>query len=353
MITEEVNKTNQRTDRHNNYIFRPATRADLPAVAEMLNHWSQHAQGVTKFEANEIGDEWDTPGFSLEGDTCLAFAPDGTLAAYYELWDLMDNHSRINLWGRVHPAYTRQGIGSALLEWAEGRARRSIPLAPYGQRVVLATSSLTGLTEPEKLFLDHGFSAVRYFLRMVINLDGQETYQPKWPVGIQVRALRPGVDETAAVMAVRDSFRDHWGYVVTPLEEEMKRWKHLMETFEYFDPALWFLAWDGDEVAGVSLCYERAFDDPNMGWVGTLGVRRPWRRQGLAMALLMHSFADFARRGRTRAGLGVDASSLTGATRLYEKAGMHSDPAWQMTAFHKELRPGFDPSTQSLENIAI
>jgi len=49
-------------------------------------------------------------------------------------------------------------------------------------------------------------------------------------------------------------------------------------------------------------------------------------------------------------GLGVDAQSLTGATRLYEKAGMHSDPARQLVLYEKELRPGIEIRTQSLED---
>jgi len=48
-------------------------------------------------------------------------------------------------------------------------------------------------------------------------------------------------------------------------------------------------------------------------------------------------------------GLGVDAQSLTGATRLYEKAGMHPDPHHQLSFFELELRPGIDLSTQTAE----
>ncbi len=84
-----------------------------------------------------------------------------------------------------------------------------------------------------------------------------------------------------------------------------------------------------------------------MGWVGSLSVCRPWRRKGLAVALLYHSFAEFYRQGHRRVGLGVDSSSLTGATRVYERAGMHAD---QHTAIYsKVLRDGVDVATESLE----
>ena len=76
--------------------------------------------------------------------------------------------------------------------------------------------------------------------------------------------------------------------------------------------------------------------------MASLSVRRPWRKQGLGLALLQQSIAEFYRRGYRKVGLGVDAQNLSGAVRLYEKAGMHSDPQLQMTIFEKELRPGKD-----------
>jgi ribosomal protein S18 acetylase RimI-like enzyme len=94
-----------------------------------------------------------------------------------------------------------------------------------------------------------------------------------------------------------------------------------MTRAETFVPSLWFLALAGDELAGFSLC-RRDSTDPAAGYVELLGVRRPWRRHGLGEALLRHSFQAFRERGWTRGTLGVDASSPTGATRLYERAGM-------------------------------
>ena len=75
---------------------------------------------------------------------------------------------------------------------------------------------------------------------------------------------------------------------------------------------------DNPAPSGVSLCDL----DPDEGWVGVLGVRRPWRRRGLARALLYESFREIRERGKPRAKLGVDAANPTGATRLYESAGM-------------------------------
>ena len=129
-------------------------------------------------------------------------------------------------------------------------------------------------------------------------------------------------------------------------EDELENFRTFWRTNEKFDSTLYFLALDGDEVAGVSLCYPSADDDPDMGWVGSLGVRRPWRRTGLGLALLQRSFREFHQRGRHKVGLGVDAQNLTGATRLYTKAGMRPDPLWQTSVFEKELRAGKELRTQ-------
>ena len=110
---------------------------------------------------------------------------------------------------------------------------------------------------------------------------------------------------------------------------------------EDIDPSLWYIAWDGDQIAGFALDRYRN----GHGWVGTLGVRRPWRKHGLGLALLYHSFGEFYKRGKQTASLGVDAANPTGATRLYQKAGMHV--AAEYVSYEKELRPGLEPEVDT------
>ena len=91
----------------------------------------------------------------------------------------------------------------------------------------------------------------------------------------------------------------------------------------------------GDEIAGLCLCDVNkehiARIGRQEGWVDILGVRRPYRCQGLGRALLLAGLHVLKRAGMESAtplvlrpkdsGLGVDAESLTGATRLYESVG--------------------------------
>jgi ribosomal protein S18 acetylase RimI-like enzyme len=169
---------------------------------------------------------------------------------------------------------------------------------------------------------------------------------PVWPEGITLRPFDPERDLEAVARADGEAFRDHWGYIQRPFEQDLLIFRHWLSE-PRFDPTLWFVAVHGAEVAGVSLCDAWTDEDPDQGWVGSLAVRRPYRKQGLGLALLRHSFGEFYRRGRKAAGLGVDAQNLTGALRLYEKAGMRVFR--KSNTYEKELRPGVELSTQTVE----
>jgi ribosomal protein S18 acetylase RimI-like enzyme len=181
---------------------------------------------------------------------------------------------------------------------------------------------------------NEGFKPVRFFWRMRIAMQAPPP-EPVWPAGLRVRTIQPGTDDQAAFEAIHDAFRDHWGYTPWRYDD----WRARFLERENFDPSLFFLAVVADgpqagEIAGASLCAQR----PSYGWVSQLGVRRPWRKLGLGLALLRQSFGEFFRRGDAAIELGVDASNQTGATRLYERAGMHI--AREYVLYEKEIRHG-------------
>jgi ribosomal protein S18 acetylase RimI-like enzyme len=177
-----------------------------------------------------------------------------------------------------------------------------------------------------------GFTPIRFSWRMEIQLS-QPPNLATWPAGVELRPFVSAEHARQVFEAHQEAFADHWGHTPVPYDD----WDLRKLKSENFDPSLWHVAWAGDEIAGISLCSKRA----GIGWVGTLGVRRPWRRQGLGMALMQHSFGEFYRRAQFTIGLGVDASSPTGATRLYERAGMRV--ASEFVIYEKEYRPGREP----------
>jgi mycothiol synthase len=162
-----------------------------------------------------------------------------------------------------------------------------------------------------------GWQPIRYSFQMQIDLDG-ELPAPEWPDGLSPRNLQPG-EEERVYEAHMDAFADHWEHHRYTFED----WRNFNVGRHSFDPSLWWLVDEGDELAAISLNAWHFSGDPQFGWVHVLGVRPQWRKRGVGTALLHHSFRDFKERGATRVGLGVDGENTTGAVRLYERVGMH------------------------------
>lgn len=326
------------------FIVRPPRLSDLEDVLEMLEISDLSTVGEIEAAPETLYTDWRKPNISLDRNFRIVTAPNGRIVAYAELWDTHDPLSNTWLWSRVHPEFEDQGIGTYLLNWAEGVSRESMARAPEGTRVSMDTGIVSTYQPAINLFLGYGMKLKRHFYTMMMALD-KPISEPVLPENVNIRPMHGPEELTAVVKAIDDASRDHWGYVEGSFESELDHWKHVIKTDPSFDKELWFLAVDGEEIAGYSLCWPKFGAKEEMGWVAELGVRRPWRRQGLGLALLKHSFREMQQRGKNKVGLGVDADSLTGATRLYEKAGMHA--ARRFDVYEKELRPGINLARQS------
>ena len=292
---------------------RPATEQDAPAINELVVAADEAVMGWSDSTVADLIDWWRL--FDLERDSWLA--DDGALAAYGVLYP---HGETAELDGYVHPSRTGLGLGRWLLGRGQERGRELGLLNAQ-------TWCLAPDTAARSLFEDEGFNEVRRYYRMVAELDGPPP-GPEWPDGFRVDTFELE-DARAFHAAMDEAFAEEWNFVPMPFE----RWfEHRVEAPD-FDPTLWFIVRDGDEIAGVLRGEPQRFD---AGWVGALAVRRRWRRRGIGLALLRHAFAEFHRRGEQRVALGVDAQNPTGATRLYERAGM--SVAYEAVAFEKELR---------------
>ena len=125
--------------------------------------------------------------------------------------------------------------------------------------------------------------------------------------------------------ATREAFADEWGFQALPFEE----WWAMRSDD---DKSLWFVVRDGERIVAYARCEAGRHGG---GFVGMIGTRKAWRRRGLGLALLQHAFREFWARDIRRVTLGVDSENATGATRLYERAGMHVES--ESVTFEKEL----------------
>jgi mycothiol synthase len=328
------------------FTVRGASLEDVGASLEMWNLWAHKVIGQDEIsDVQAIRNEWRSPGFDPAEDIRLVFAPDGGLVGYIEVWTTTKPPVHPWIWGRVHPDYSGLGIGTWMLSWAENHSLKALDKLAPDLRFAPRVGIYNQAKESQKLFEAFGYHYIRSSYRMLIQLDAPPP-APVWPEGLTIRTYNPETDLEDVFRTDQDVFRDHFGFIEEPYREGLARFKHFMTGYEGFDPSLWFIAWDGDEVAGICLCRPQGFDDPELGYVNVLGVRRAWRKRGLGLAFLYHAFGEFYRRGKRKAGLGVDAENLTGALRLYEKAGMHVHRQFDM--FEKEIRPGLEISVQSL-----
>lgn len=325
----------------NDLRIRGAQLEDAQAVTDFANLCSIADLGTQTLTLDDTRREWQVPGLELDKDMRLVFAPNGQLIGYIEVWNVEEPYARPGCWGRVHPDYRGQGIGTYLLRYAEERAREKLHLAPSDAQVTLGTGVDSRVQSGIELMEHKGFTVGRRFYEMQIDMTDAPP-APQFLAGITIRTAISGQDDRAVYDAIMDAFADHWGFLPMSFE----RWGHFMLNGDRYDPSLWFLAMDGSEIAGMALCDPKSSHDPMMGWVDDLGVRRVWRKRGLGLALLHHAFGEFYRRGTRKVGLGVDASSLTNAVKLYERAGMHV--AKTSYRYEKVLRPGKELSTQTL-----
>jgi len=312
------------------HTVRAPTMDDVQDVVDLINAYEVLTEGRAYTSLGDVGASWTADNFSPATDAWLVVSSSGEIAGYGEIRRL--NEAVMESDGYVHPLHQGQGVGARLVRHIEGRAQEVA--ASTGQPEVQLTSGLNaGDAASVQLFESHGFKPVRYFLRMRRELE-ETLPAPAWPSGVQVRALENADQADAVFRPTMEIFEDHWRH----RSENLEDWKHRWLEGGAFDPAMWFIAEAEGEIVGLSLCK----DIGGLGEVSTLGVRRPWRRRGLAMALLQHSFACFRQRGYTQAELTVDSENLTGATRLYQRAGMQEISRYVIVG--KQIVTGSAPS---------
>jgi mycothiol synthase len=233
----------------------------------------------------------------------------------------------------VHPAWRFNGLEDALLDWAEERGRQRLRQASGAAPRVLRSSIPDTLIKRQAQLAQRGFGIVRYFYRMQRDLS--EPIAPVLlPDDLALRAYTP--DLGAAVLAAfNEAFRDHWSFEpVTPED-----WQQFFIERSSFRPDLTYVVMDGAEVAGFSFnCIsveENARRHTSEGWVEVLGVRRSWRKRGVATALLCASLHAFKAEGLQHALLGVDAENPTGALRVYNSVGFN--PVKRYIQFEKRI----------------
>ncbi len=296
------------------YSVRPARIGDLDIVHEIIAKQNAVDYGSAMTTVDDLRQKWES--LNLEDDTCMAYV-DHEPAGYAEVTEGDSLYIYLADRNNVDLAFE-------LLTILEGKvAARKKDKVNLFTRISEKNNTLL------QLFASRGYHSDLSFLIMETTL-AEPPPAPLWADGITMRAFVRDQDEQATYRADEEAAEDKGYHDPLSYEGWVKRMRMDQESF---DPSLWFLACDGNEIAGAVLnLYAKESDT---GWVDHLSVRRAWRQRGIGKALLLYSLGEFYKRGVRKIKLSVDSKSLTNAPRLYESAGMKTIQQYHI--YRKEM----------------
>ncbi len=321
------------------FTIRPAELSDNDAVVALYNANRLKTIGEATVEADEFTRAWSEHGFDINQSTRVVVTADDQIVAYTDVWDMLNPPVSPWIGGCVHPDHEGQGLGTAILTWAIERAKQALPRCPQQARFSVRSGLSEGYEPAHHLLTTFGFGVSRHWWIMRIERQ-KNPPTPLIPKGITIRPMHHPEELEKVIQADDTAFRDHYGYVEHPYAELVAEWKEWIKNDKEFNPDLWFVAVDDatKKFAGICLCRHTIDNIPQRAHVDSLGVVPQYRKQGLGLAILQTSFNALWALDKQEITLGVDATSIAGATRLYEKAGMSIFR--RSTSYEKELRPG-------------
>lgn len=313
--------------------LRPfAGDGDFPAMAEVANAvFAADAMGWVRTPEHIRRDYAAFTHFDASRDVVMAEL-DGRLVGYVRTAQWIDEKGILvqGQTGFVHPAFRRRGVGRELLRWVEARQREVAHAqgAPASVHHVYVTEGETG----RAAFLQRaGYAPARHFLRMErATLDDIPDFP--LPQGFEQRSVQP--EHLRPIFdAHMEALEDHWG-VAPARPGDFERW----QTLPTFQPHLWQVAWhiESDRVAGQVKPFineeQNLTQNRRRGETEFISVGVPWRRRGLARALIVRALRAQRDAGMNESVLGVDADNAHEAARLYEHCG------FRVTQRHVVLR---------------
>lgn len=237
------------------------------------------------------------------------------------MWEESSNSWIYGWLMHVHHGWKQKGVEEVLVYWLEEQAELN------HQTLHLESSGIHSAVIPEEdrycqdILQRRDYSPTRYFENMKRDLVDIPDFP--LPEGIHVRPVFPSQYRQVWDANV-EAFQDHWGATIPP-ESALQEF---ISNQIYFQPYLWQIAWDGEEIAGMVLNYVVLTENEKRGrlrgYTENICVRRPWRGKGLAKALICRSMKMMKTLGMTEVALGVDSQNISGATNLYYDLGYRS-----------------------------
>ncbi|GHO89359.1 GNAT family N-acetyltransferase [Dictyobacter formicarum] len=293
--------------------IRAARREDAQAIVNLYSMVELAETGQSDTAVEDVYELWDRESMDLAHNSCAIFTASGELIGYTGVANtgrgvLLDVHTQ------VHPDYAELPLVSYLLQFAD-ECTRVLLAADEKLPRRLYTWSFTAASTAR--FVQHGFTIENSDYRMEVILH-TEPPQPQPLPGITIRPFIAGKEERAVYDVIAEAFPDIDGKPYRPYAEWYEK---VFEKTSSFEPSMLYVAIAEGQVVGTLSC--RVYPHNGDGFIWQVGVRRAWRKRGIAGQLLRTAFAAYYRRGMKRIQLDVDANNATGAHQLYASVGMH------------------------------
>ena len=219
----------------------------------------------------------------------------------------------------LHPDRREHGFWSAIVQQNERRLREIAASHPFTSQRFYQAWATSAQVKWISTLENEGYKAVRHFHNMLYKLE--IIPDQKMPEGLEVRPVHA------------DHYRSIWE---AQREVQMELFEVVAEnwTDDRYEswlanpthtPQLWQVAWDGDQVAGMVLPRIDEVENRELkrkrGYTEHVFVRQPWRKRGLATALVVRSLWALKEQGMQEAELGVDSENESGAFGFYHRLG--------------------------------
>jgi mycothiol synthase len=309
---------------------------DFPAMLAIIDG-SKEADGLERTESLEdlVRNYQHLVNCDPYRDMLLVEAY-GEVVGYGRVWwqQEVEGSWRYHHLAFLLPEWRQGGIRRAMLHHNEQRLREIAFEHPGDAERTFEAWAADTEAHWAALLTSEGYEVVRHGYEMV-RPDLENIPDRPLPEGLEVRPVEP--DQVPIIWAaMKEAFRDHWGFSEEGWDEDLASW----QGSPTFMPHLWQVAWDGDQVVGTVLCFideaQNQEYDRKRGYTEAICVRRPWRRQGVAKALIARGFRVLKEKGMTEAALGVDAQNPNGALQLYKSMG------FQVMKVHNTYRKPLD-----------
>jgi len=303
------------------FVFRRSSERDFGQIANVINASWEADLIDAQISEEDVARTWKHPENFDPTKDAVVVERDGAVIGYASVtWRQKLNNLRIY----AHNAFL-------LPKWRMGSLRREMVMLNENRLRALASEhpdnqkffEVYANSKPNdwKSILETAGYGASWFLLGMLRSNLHDIPSFLLPEGVEVRPVRRE-DLRKIWDSAREAFRDGREFTEEKWSEEEYIRRNEAPTF---DPELWQIAWEDDEViGGVHNRIDKEENEAlNRKWGHTeqIFVRRRWRNRGIAKALIAHSLRILAEHGMTEATLDVDTENPSGALRLYESLG--------------------------------